>query len=79
MRNYNKPILETVEQFKDVNGALWCVQFYYPKGKRNGNDRYWLATIGKVGSTEAIQCADVWHLERELVNLKRGQLTLGDF
>ena len=70
MRNYDTPKLETIEQFRDNNGALWCVQFYYPKGKRHGNDRYWLATIAKVGTTESITCADIWHLERELGKLK---------
>ena len=72
----NKPVLETTEQFRDAEGALWCVQTYYPQGKRNGNDRYWLATIAKVGSTEAIVCADVWALERELAKLKAGQINL---
>jgi hypothetical protein len=70
MRNTDTPKLETIEQFRDNNGALWCVQFYYPKGKRHGNDRYWLATIAKVGTTESITCADIWHLERELGKLK---------
>ena len=76
MRNTDKPTLETVEQFTDNTGNLWCVQYYYPRGKRHGNDRYWLATIGKVGTTESIVCADVWHLERELSKLKRGQMQL---
>ena len=71
-----KPVIETTEQFRDRTGALWCVQNYYPKGKRNGNDRYWLTTINKVGTTETIVCADVWHLERELAKLKAGQLHL---
>ena len=72
----NKPTLETTEQFHDHDGALWCVQLYYPQGKRNGNDRYWLATIAKVGTTESIVCADVWSLERELAKLKAGQINL---
>ena len=76
MRNTSKPIIETAEQFRDPTGALWCVQTYYPKGKRHGNDRYWLTTINKVGTTETIVCADVWHLERELAKLKAGQLCL---
>ena len=76
MRNTSKPVIETAEQFRDHTGALWCVQTYYPKGKRNGNDRYWLTTINKVGTTETIVCADVWHLERELAKLKAGQLCL---
>ncbi len=76
MRNTSNPVIETSEQFRDHTGALWCVQTYYPKGKRNGNDRYWLTTINKVGTTETIVCADVWHLERELAKLKAGQLTL---
>jgi hypothetical protein len=76
MRNTSNPVIETTEQFRDHTGALWCVQTYYPKGKRNGNDRYWLTTISKVGTTETIVCADVWHLERELAKLKAGQLSL---
>ena len=76
MRNLNTPKLETTEQFRDATGALWCVQFYYPKGKRQGNDRYWLATINKVGTTHSIVCANIWHLERELRHLKQGQLPL---
>ncbi len=76
MRNTSNPVIETAEQFRDHTGALWCVQTYYPKGKRNGNDRYWLTTINKVGTTETIVCADVWHLERELAKLKAGQINL---
>jgi len=76
MRNTNTPKLETLEQFKDAQGNLWCVQRYYPQGKRHGNDRYWIATIGKVGSTESITCANEWHLDRELAKLKKGQCTL---
>lgn len=76
MRNLDTPKLETIEQFRDNTGALWCVQYYYPKGKRHGNDRYWLATIAKVGTTESITCANIWHLERELAHLKRGQRPL---
>lgn len=76
MRNLNKPTIETSEQFRDHDGALWCVQFYYPQGKRSGQDRYWIATIAKVGSTESVVCADVWHLERELARLKAGQINL---
>lgn len=76
MRNTDKPTIETAEQFRDNTGQLWCVQTYYPKGKRHGNDRYWMATINKVGTTESIVCADVWHLERELAKLKAGQINL---
>lgn len=76
MRNLNKPTIETSEQFRDHTGNLWCVQFYYPQGKRHGQDRYWIATIAKVGSTESVVCADVWHLERELARLKAGQISL---
>jgi hypothetical protein len=72
----NKPTLETIEQFRDSTGALWCVQFYYPQGKHHGNDRYWLATINQVGTTKTITCADTWHLERELNAIKYGQLEL---
>ena len=72
----NKPVLETAEQFRDAQGALWCVQTYYPNGKKQGNDRYWIATIAKVGTTESVVCADVRHLERELARLKAGQINL---
>lgn len=72
----NQPTLETSEQFRDHTGALWCVQFYYPQGKRKGNDRYWIATIAKVGTTESIICANDWALERELSHLKAGQINL---
>lgn len=76
MRNLTKPTIETAEQFRDHEGALWCVQNYYPQGKRQGNDRYWITTIAKVGTTTSIVCADVWHLERELSRLKAGQINL---
>ena len=72
----NKPILETSEQFRDAEGNLWCVQTYYPQGKRNGNDRYWLAYINKIGTNETITCAELWHLERELDTIKHGQREL---
>ena len=72
----NKPVLETTAQYRDKHGQLWCVQTYYPRGKRNGNDRYWIATINKVGTTETIVCADVWALDRELAKLKAGQIPL---
>ena len=72
----NKPVLETTAQYHDKHGQLWCVQTYYPRGKRNGNDRYWIATINKVGTTETIVCADVWALDRELAKLKAGQIPL---
>lgn len=76
MRNLDKPAIETAEQFRDHEGNLWCVQNYYPQGKRHGNDRYWITTIAKVGTTESIVCANVWHLERELSRLKAGQINL---
>lgn len=72
----NKPVLETTAQYHDQQGQLWCVQTYYPRGKRNGNDRYWIATINKVGTTQTIVCADVWALDRELAKIKAGQLPL---
>lgn len=72
----NKPTTETLEQFRDKDGALWCVQAYYPDGKRKGNDRYWIATIANITTGESHVCADVWALERKLSELKRGQMRL---
>ena len=30
MRNHKQPTLETLQQFHDQAGHLWCVQMYYP-------------------------------------------------
>lgn len=74
MRNQSLPTLETISQFRDCNEDLWVVQLYYPKGKAKGNDRYWIGTIAKVGTTKTITCADMIHLDREVARLR--QLTL---
>jgi hypothetical protein len=61
MRNLNTPTLETVTQWRDPAGALWCAQVYYPNGKR---DPYWIASVAMVGTTISIPCASMsqlWH------------------
>jgi hypothetical protein len=61
MRNLNQPTLETITQWRDPAGALWCAQVYYPKGKR---DPYWIASVNMVGTTISIPCASMsqlWH------------------
>jgi hypothetical protein len=61
MRNHKQPQLETITQFRDQAGALWCAQVYYPNGKR---DPYWVASLSMVGTTISIPCASMsqlWH------------------
>jgi hypothetical protein len=61
MRNTKQPQLETITQFRDQAGALWCAQVYYPNGKR---DPYWVASLSMVGTTISIPCASMsqlWH------------------
>jgi hypothetical protein len=41
MRNNKQPVIETLTQWRDPAGALWCAQVYYPNGK---SDPYWIAT-----------------------------------
>ena len=62
MRNHKQPAIETVTQWRDPAGALWCAQLYYPNGKRD--DRYWIASVSMVGTTVSIPCASMsqlWH------------------
>lgn len=56
-----KPVIETITQWRDPAGALWCAQVYYPNGKA---DPYWIAHISMVGTTVDIPCAtmsQLWH------------------
>ena len=76
MRNYTRPALETIAQFRDRENSLWCAQRYYPKGKRH--PQYWIAFLNKVGTTTSIPCASEKQLWYE-VNLRRQmQLDLGE-
>jgi hypothetical protein len=61
MRNLNQATVETVTQWRDQAGALWCAQIHYPKGKL---DPYWVASVSMVGTTVSIPCASMaqlWH------------------
>lgn len=61
MRNTKQPFLETITQWRDPAGALWCAQVYYPQGKA---DPYWIASVSMVGTTVSIPCASMsqlWH------------------
>jgi hypothetical protein len=65
MRNRNQPTLETLTQFRDPAGALWCAQLYYPEGKRK-DPRYFIASLSMVGSTVTIPCATIAQLWYEI-------------
>jgi hypothetical protein len=61
MRNHKQPQLETLTQWRDQAGALWCAKVYYPNGKA---DPYWIASVSMVGTTIDIPCASMsqlWH------------------
>jgi hypothetical protein len=61
MRNTKQPTTETLAQWRDQAGALWCAQIHYPKGKL---DPYWVASLAMVGTTISIPCASMsqlWH------------------
>ena len=61
MRNTKQPVTETITQWRDTAGALWCAQIHYPKGKL---DPYWVASVAMVGTTISIPCASMaqlWH------------------
>jgi len=61
MRNPKKPVIETLTQWRDPAGALWCAQVYYPNGKA---DPYWIASVSMVGTTVDVPCASMsqlWH------------------
>lgn len=74
MRNSTQPVLETIQQFRDGTGALWCVQFYYPNGKSKGGDRYWIGTIAKVGTTKSIPVSTLMQLDYEVGKLRQTAL-----
>lgn len=73
MRTTTTPILETIEQFRDLNDHLWCVQLYYPKGKRNGNAQYWIGYLANIKTGESIPFATLAQLNKE--RLARGRMT----
>ena len=68
MRNLTQPTTETIVQFRDRAGALWCAQLYYPNGKRD--ERYWIATLSMIGKNVTIPCASMSQLWHE-VNIRR--------
>lgn len=73
MRTPSKtPTLETLQQFHDSTGALWCVQLYYPQGK--ADPRYWIGTINKVGTTKTITCATLLQIDYEVSKLRQPAL-----
>ena len=72
MRNHKQPTLETIQQFRDGTGALWCVQLYYPEGKKD--PRYWIGTINKVGTTKTITCSNMMQLDYEVGKLRQPTL-----
>ena len=62
MRNQTKPAIETLCQWRDRAGALWCAQVYYPNGKKDTT--YTIHLVSKVGTDVSIPCASVsqlWH------------------
>ena len=67
MRNTKKPTIETLTQWRDQAGALWCAQTYYPNGKR---DPYTIHMVCMVGTTISIPCASVSQLWHE-VNIRQ--------
>jgi hypothetical protein len=68
MRNTTKPTIETITQWRDQAGALWCAQTYYPNGKKDKN--YTIHTVSMVGTTISIPCASVAQLWHE-VNIRQ--------
>lgn len=78
MRNTTTPTTETIEQFRDCNGAVWRVDMHYPQGKAKGNDRYWIATITKADATKpALTCANMMQLDHEVRRLRQPTLPTG--
>ena len=69
MRNLKQPTTETVTQWRDPAGALWCAQIHYPRGK---HDPYWVASVAMVGTTISIPCASVAQLWHE-VNIRQSK------
>jgi hypothetical protein len=68
---------ETIEMFKDCNGAQWRVELHYPQGKAKGNDRYWIGTITKEGAAKpAVTCAHMLQLDYEVRRLRQTTMHL---
>lgn len=74
MRNFKQPTLETIQQFRDCNGDLWCVQLYYPNGKAKGNDRYWIGTINNIAKNHTITVSNLMQLDYEVNRLRQQSL-----
>ena len=74
MRNHKQPTLETIQQFRDGIGSLWCVQLYYPNGKHDPN--YWIGTINNVTTNKTITCATLAQLDYEVNKLRQPTLDL---
>jgi hypothetical protein len=74
MRNTTKPAVETLTQWRDQAGALWCAQVYYPNGKKDRT--YTIHLVCKVGTTISIPCASVSQLWHE-VNIRQQQALPG--
>ena len=74
MRNTTTPAIETLTQWRDQAGALWCAQVYYPNGLKNRT--YNIALVCKVGTTISIPCASVSQLWHE-VNIRQQQALPG--
>lgn len=75
MRTHTTPITETIEHFRDCNGAVWHVDLHYPQGKARGNDRYWIATITKAGAPKpAVTCANMMQLDHEVRRMRQPTL-----
>ena len=72
MRNHKQPTLETLQQFHDQAGHLWCVQMYYPQGK--ADPRYWIGYLCKVGTTISIPCGSMSQLEHEVAIRRQHEL-----
>lgn len=75
MRNHNQPTLETITQWRDQAGALWCAQTYYPRGKKK-DPSYTIHMLCMVGTTISIPCASVAQLWHE-VNIRQSKPLLG--
>jgi hypothetical protein len=70
MRTTKQPVLETVTQWRDQAGALWCAQTYYPRGKKDRT--YTIHIVSKVGTTISIPCASVAQMWHE-INIRQQQ------
>ena len=75
MRNLKQPTIETLHQFHDHAGHLWCAQLYYPNGKRD--PRYWIGTVSMIGKNITIPCSNMAQLWHE-VNIRRQDDLFGD-